>query len=163
MPTRWLDEDEQRAWRAYLKSSRLLMDRLERELQDVAGLPHGYYEILVNLSEAPLRTLRMTDLASATYSSRSRLSHAVTKLEEMGYVERTECPTDRRGTFAHLTDVGTAALKKAAPGHVAGVRSHLFDQLTDAQVKQLTRISQALLDHLDEGDQAQSGDSKSGE
>jgi DNA-binding MarR family transcriptional regulator len=152
VPTRWLDEDEQHAWRAFLQASRLLMDRLDRELQGDAGLPHAYYEILVCLSEAPQRSLRMTDLADMTYSSRSRLSHAVAKLEQLGYVERAECPTDGRGTLAHLTDGGFAALKAAAPGHVTGVRTHLFDQLSESQVRQLRRISESVLDHLNEVD-----------
>jgi DNA-binding MarR family transcriptional regulator len=152
MATRWLDEDEQRAWRAYLQATRVLMDQLDRELQRDAGIPHAYYEILVALSEAPQRTMRMTVLADRLYSSRSRLSHAVARLEELGFVDRRACPTDGRGTNAHLTDKGLAALKDAAPGHVEGVRTHLFDQLSDAQVAQLRRISEGVLAHLDEVD-----------
>jgi DNA-binding MarR family transcriptional regulator len=151
MATRWLDEEEQRAWRAFLQASRVLMDRLDRELQTEAGMPHAYYEILVALSEAPHRTMRMTELADRLYSSRSRLSHAVARLEALGHVERLECPTDGRGTLAHLTDDGFAVLREAAPGHVEGVRTHLFDQLSDAQVAQLRRISEAVLDHLHDG------------
>ncbi len=150
MPTRWLDDDEQKAWRAFLQASRLLMDRLDRELQIESGLPHAYYEILVRLSDAPDRAMRMADLADVTYSSRSRLSHAVAKLEQLGYVERVECPTDGRGTLAHLTDEGFAALKEAAPGHVTGVRTHLFDQLTESEVRQLRRISDSIVDRLHE-------------
>jgi DNA-binding MarR family transcriptional regulator len=150
VPTRWLDEDQQRTWRAFIQASRLLMDQLDRELQGDAGIPHAYYEILVRLSEAPDRAVRMADLADLTYSSRSRLSHAVAKLEQLGYVERTECPTDGRGTLAVLTDKGFASLKAAAPGHVTGVRTHLFDQLSDSQVRQLRRISESVVDHLRE-------------
>ena len=84
--TRWLDDDEQRAWRAFLTAQRLLFDRLERQLQRDAGLPHAYYEILVRLSEAPDRTLRMSQLADSSLSSRSRLSHAVARLEAAGWV-----------------------------------------------------------------------------
>jgi len=146
--TRWLDDEEQRAWRAYLTASRLLMDRLDRELQRDAGMPHAYYEILVRLSEAPRRTLRMSDLAAATTSSRSRLSHAVARLEESGWVRRSTCPTDRRGQLAELTDQGAAALTAAAPGHVEGVRRHLFDVLTPAQVRELAAISERLLTRL---------------
>jgi DNA-binding MarR family transcriptional regulator len=147
--TRWLDDDEQRAWRAYLAAARRLLDTLDRELQRDAGMPHAYYEILVRLSEAPDRTLRMSDLATVTGSSRSRLSHAVARLEESGWVARQECPTDRRGQLAALTDEGFAALAAAAPGHVEGVRRHLFDALSPAQVGQLTEISEALLARLD--------------
>lgn len=146
MPTtRWLDADEQRVWRSYLAATTLLSARLERELQRSAGFPHGYYEILVRLSEAPDRTLRMSDLASASDSSRSRLSHAVARLEEVGWVVRESCATDRRGAFARLTDEGFAALEAAAPGHVESVRTHLFDPLTPEQVRALGDICDTLV------------------
>jgi DNA-binding MarR family transcriptional regulator len=147
--TRWLNADEQRTWRAFLHSSRALLDTLDRELQRDAQMPHAYYEILVRLSEAPERTMRMSELAEATSSSRSRLSHAVARLEESGWVRRKDCPTDRRGQLAVLTEHGFEVLVAAAPGHVEGVRSHLFDQLTPQQVAQLREISEALLGHLD--------------
>ncbi|MDG4798869.1 MarR family transcriptional regulator [Micromonospora sp. WMMD1082] len=146
--TRWLDPDEQRTWRAFLAASRALMETLDRELQRDANMPHAYYEILVCLSEAPERRLRMSELADATGSSRSRLSHAVSRLEAAGWVRRDDCPTDRRGQLALLTDEGFAALAAAAPGHVEGVRRHLFDALSPAQVDQLRRISEALTDRL---------------
>ncbi|MDG4808696.1 MarR family transcriptional regulator [Micromonospora sp. WMMD1120] len=146
--TRWLDPDEQRTWRAYLTASRVLMDTLDRELQREAGMPHAYYEILVQLSEAPGRQLRMSELAQAAGSSRSRLSHAVARLEAAGWVRREDCPTDRRGQIAVLTDEGFATLAAAAPGHVEGVRRHLFDALSPAQVDQLRRISETLAEHL---------------
>jgi DNA-binding MarR family transcriptional regulator len=145
---RWLDEREQRAWRAYLTGSRLLSAQLDRELQHEAGIPHAYYEILVRLSEAPDRTLRMSDLASASVSSRSRLSHAVARLEEAGWVRRDSCPTDRRGAFAVLTDEGFAQLAGAAPQHVEGVRKHLFDKLDRDQVDQLRRIFESVAEGL---------------
>ncbi|MFE9202877.1 MarR family winged helix-turn-helix transcriptional regulator [Micromonospora sp. NPDC006431] len=146
--TRWLDPDEQRTWRAFLTASRALMDTLDRELQRDAGMPHAYYEILVRLSEAPDRRLRMSELADATGSSRSRLSHAAARLEAAGWIRREDCPTDRRGQIAVLTDDGFATLAAAAPGHVEGVRRHLFDALSPAQVDQLRRISETLADHL---------------
>src|SRR3954452_2284378 len=143
--TRWLDEDEQRTWRAFLSTTQLLFDQLDRELQRDANMAHAYYEILVALSEAPDSTLRMSQLADSTLSSRSRLSHAVSRLEEAGWVERRSCPTDRRGQLAVLTDVGFAALEAAAPGHVEGVRSHLFDPLSPEQLAALRDISETLL------------------
>ncbi|WP_446214510.1 MarR family winged helix-turn-helix transcriptional regulator [Micromonospora sp. IBSANI012] len=146
--TRWLDPDEQRTWRAFLTASRALMDTLDRELQRDAGMPHAYYEILVRLSEAPGRQLRMSELADLTGSSRSRLSHAAARLEAAGWLRREDCPTDRRGQVAVLTDDGFAALAAAAPGHVEGVRRHLFDALSPAQVDQLRRISETLVAHL---------------
>ncbi|MEA2685930.1 MAG: hypothetical protein QOE93_1125 [Actinomycetota bacterium] len=145
---RWLNRDEQRTWRAFLDATQLLFEQLDHELQRDAAIPHGYYEILVRLSEAPDRTLRMSQLAERSQSSRSRISHAVARLEETGWIRRETCPTDRRGALAVLTDEGMAALAGAAPGHVQGVRSHLFDQLTPEQVGQLGAISEAVRDHL---------------
>ncbi len=146
--TRWLDDHEQAVWRAFLAASSLLTDQLDRELQRDAGMPHTYYEILVVLSESPGHVLRMSELADRCLSSRSRLSHAVTRLEEAGWVERRSCPSDRRGAFAVLTDQGMAALEAAAPGHVQSVRCHLFDALTPQQIDQLGEISAAIRDRL---------------
>jgi DNA-binding MarR family transcriptional regulator len=146
--TRWLDADEQRAWRAFLSATQLLNAQLDRELQRDSGIPHTYYEILVRLSETPGRVLRMSELAQAAESSRSRLSHAVARLEEAGWVRRESCPTDRRGAFARLTDEGFAALEAAAPAHVESVRRHLFDRLSREQVCQLREISEAVLGGL---------------
>ena len=146
---RWLDDEEQRVWRAYLHATRLLSDQLDRELHRDAALPHSYYEILVALSEAPERTMRMNELAQITRSSRSRLSHAVGRLEDAGWVERRVCDTDRRGLLAVLTPAGWAALEAAAPGHVRGVREHLFDQLTPEEVRQLGWISAKVVAHLE--------------
>ena len=146
--TGWLTEDEQRTWRAFLTAMRLLTDQLDRELQREADMPHTYYEILVALSEAPGRTLRMNELADVCQSSRSRLSHAVSRLEEAGWVRREACPTDKRGALAVMTDEGFAAIEAAAPGHVEGVRRHVFDVLTREQVDQLGDISAAIRDGL---------------
>ncbi|HET6794814.1 MAG TPA: MarR family transcriptional regulator [Acidimicrobiales bacterium] len=148
MTTRWLDEEEQAAWRAYMHATRLLFAQLERELQTAHGMPHGYYEILVHLSEAPDHRLRMSELADRTLSSRSRLSHAVARLEAAGWVVRRECPSDRRGALAELTDEGMRALAEAAPTHVEGVRTHVFDQLAPGQADQLRRIGEAMIAHL---------------
>lgn len=142
--TRWLTEDEQRAWRAYLSGSAVLYDRLDAQLQRDSGMPHGYYEILVRLSEADDRRLRMSVLADDTRSSRSRLSHAVSALEAKGWVSRQPAPDDKRGQVATLTDLGFQVLADAAPGHVEQVRESLFDPLTDEQVDQLRAIFEAL-------------------
>jgi DNA-binding MarR family transcriptional regulator len=111
-------------------------------------MPFSYYEVLVMLSESPGRSRRMSDLADATQSSRSRLSHAVTRLEGLGWVRRETCAEDRRGALAVLTDEGFAALEAAAPDHVESVRTHLFDLLSPTQLAQLHEISGVLLDHL---------------
>jgi DNA-binding MarR family transcriptional regulator len=146
---RWLDVDEQKAWRAWLYSAQLLMDRLDRELTHETGISHAYYEILVALSETPGRKLRMSELADRCLSSRSRLSHAVSRLEERGWVGRELCPDDGRGQLAVLTDNGFAALEAAAPIHVESVRTHLFDQLSPEQVAAMRDLGETLLRHLD--------------
>ena len=145
---RWLDEEEQQVWRSFLTASRLFFDQIERQLQQDFGLPHAYYEILVRLSEAPDRTLRMSQLASTSLSSRSRISHAVARLEESGWVRRRPCPDDRRGALAQLTDEGVAYLEAAAPGHVATVRTYLFDALTPQQQAALRDATDAMVAHL---------------
>jgi DNA-binding MarR family transcriptional regulator len=141
---RWLDADEQATWRAFLTATRAVTDGLDRQLQRDAGMPHAYYEILVRLSEAPDHVLRMSELAERCGSSRSRLSHAVSRLEELGWIRREDCPTDRRGLLAVLTEEGSTVLAAAAPGHVEAVRQHLFDRLTPDQVRQLRQLSEAL-------------------
>jgi DNA-binding MarR family transcriptional regulator len=142
--TRWLSAQEQQAWRSFLNACRRLFAEMDAHLQHVAGIPHAYYEILVRLSEAPGRELRMTQLADASTSSKSRLSHAVARLEERGWIERTACPTDRRGQVARLTDTGFAALDAAAQQHVELVRQMVFDRLSPEQVQQLRVISTAI-------------------
>jgi DNA-binding MarR family transcriptional regulator len=141
---RWLSAEEQSAWRTFLAATQTLFSAVETQLQRESGIPHGYYEILVRLSEAADRSLRMSQLAEASTSSKSRLSHAVARLEERGWVERLDCPTDRRGQVARLTDPGYAALEAAAPAHVEQVRRSLFDRITPEQVSQLAAISAAI-------------------
>ena len=143
---RWLDDEEQHAWRAFLRAAAAVDDALDRQLQRDAGMPHAYYQVLAMLSEAPGCTLRMSELAGLTTSSASRLSHAVSRLEERGWVRRERHPTDRRGSLAVLTDDGWAAVQAAAPGHVAAVRAAVFDRLEPDQVSQLREISEALAD-----------------
>jgi DNA-binding MarR family transcriptional regulator len=146
--TRWLTPDESRTWCAFLRATRLLLDHLDRELQRAAAMPHAYYVILAALSQAPDRAARMSELAEATSSSRSRLSHAVARMEAQGWVRRVRCVTDKRGQVAVLTEAGCGALAAAAPCHVDGVRRHLFQHLTPAQVRQLRTISEAIATHL---------------
>jgi DNA-binding MarR family transcriptional regulator len=142
---RWLNTDEQHTWRESIQAWQWLLAAVDVQLQRDSGMPLAYYEILVRLSEAPDRSLRMTQLAEASSSSKSRVSHAVARLEERGWVRRMDCPTDRRGQIAMLTDQGFDALAKAAPGHVEQVRRVLFDALSAEQIKQLDGISAAIL------------------
>ncbi len=145
---RWLDPDERRIWLGWVFTSRLLWEEIERDLQRDSDFSFGHYEILVMLSETPTRARRMSELADATQSSRSRLSHAVARLEELGWVRRETCSEDRRGQLAVLTDEGFAALEAAAPMHVESVRRHFFDLLSPEQLANLRDIQEAFLDHL---------------
>ena len=149
MATRWLSDEEQAAWRAYLLAFQLLWEDLDRELQRDAGLAHSHYGILVALSEAPGHRLRMSDLAQLQRYSQSRLTHAIARLERDGYVVREQCPTDRRGQNAVLTPAGMRALEAAAPGHVAEVRDKVFDRLSEEQVAALRDACETLLEGLD--------------
>ncbi|QJY46290.1 MarR family winged helix-turn-helix transcriptional regulator [Pseudonocardia broussonetiae] len=146
---RWLTEDQLEAWLTFQAATTLLDAALDRQLQRDSGLPHTYYLILAMLSDVPGRTARMSDLAVMTQSSQSRLSHAVSRLEANGWVSRVPCPDDRRSTLARLTDAGFEVLAAAAPGHVATVRSHVFDRLSAEQVCQLREIGAAILEGLD--------------
>ncbi|WP_030915998.1 MarR family winged helix-turn-helix transcriptional regulator [Streptosporangium amethystogenes] len=143
--TRWLDDDEQRTWRAFLAASQLVQEELDRQLQRDSGMPHAYYAMLVKLSEAPDRMMRMSELATELNSSQSRLSHAMKRLEERGWARREPCAADKRVSWAILTDAGLAALTAAAPGHVEAVRQTLFDRLTPDQLHHLREICTALL------------------
>ena len=147
--SRWLTADEQLAWRTFLTACQTLFSTIDAQLLRDSDIPHGYYEILVRLSETPGRALRMTQLAEASTSSKSRLSHAVARLEERGWVRRADCPTDRRGQIAQLTDEGFAALAAAAPGHVDQVRRSLIDRLSPEQVEQLREIGAAIIEGTD--------------
>ncbi len=141
----WLTAEEQASWRSFIDGTRALMDALDRQLQADSHLPHAYYEVLIPLSEAPDRSMRMSELAAQARSSRSRLSHAVSRLEERGWVQRVDCPTDKRGQVAILTDAGMATVVESAPGHVAAVRKYLIDRLSPEQVKVMGEIGDAML------------------
>jgi DNA-binding MarR family transcriptional regulator len=132
--TRWLNEDEMRAWHSFLAAGALIGRRLDQQLKDEAGLSHTQYEILARLAAAPDGELRMTELADALYNSKSGLTYQVTQLEQAGLVERRSCPSDVRGVIAVLTEAGRRKLEQAAPGHVAMVRELLIDVLTPAQL-----------------------------
>lgn len=144
---RWLNEDQQRAWRAFVAAQKVINSRIEQQLQRDSGMPHTYYEILVRLSDADGGRLRMSELAIATLGSRSRLSHAVARLESAGWVRREGVQSDRRGQFAIITEAGIDTLREAAPGHVEAVRQAVFDLLSDEQVRNLYDICATLAEH----------------
>jgi DNA-binding MarR family transcriptional regulator len=134
---RWLTADEQRAWRAYRDGTARLLDVLAHELEQDSGLSLGEYEVLVRLSEAPARTLRMSELAGELAHSRSRLTHTVRRMESAGLVERAPCLEDARGVNCTMTEAGWQRLVAAAPSHVESVRRHLVDVLSPQQMQAL--------------------------
>jgi DNA-binding MarR family transcriptional regulator len=144
MSVRWLSTEEQKVWRAYLLGSARLNERLDADLHR-SGLDLPEYEILVTLEESPDRRRRMSELADAVHQSRSRLTHTISRMEKSGLVERTTCPTDRRGVWAQLTDAGFAVLQKAAPGHVAAVRRNLVDAVSPQDWEAVGRVFAAVL------------------
>jgi DNA-binding MarR family transcriptional regulator len=147
--TRWLDADEQRAWRRYLRMQAELTARLARQLQTDSNLSLADFEVLVNLTDVPEGRVRVTELAKSLQWEKSRLSHHFARMERRGLVVRQDCPSDARGAFVVLTPMGRAAIEAAAPGHVATVRRLMFDGLTREQVAALTEIADVVLDRLD--------------
>jgi DNA-binding MarR family transcriptional regulator len=145
---RWLTPHEQQVWRAYLDVTRLINDRLGRQLTDDSGLSLAEYEILVQLSEHPDRMLRMSELAERAVNSRSRLTHTVARMEERGMVRREPCPDDGRGVLCTLTDQGYKTVVDAAPGHVEEVRTSVFDPLDAAGVNALGAALERILEQL---------------
>jgi DNA-binding MarR family transcriptional regulator len=143
----WLNADEQNAWRVYLRLAKTLMRQLDRDLHSF-GLSTSDYEILVELSEAPGRQLRMTELADRTAQSRSRLSHQVSRMETRNLVRREDCAGDKRGTFAVITPHGIATIARVAPSHVASVRRHFIDHLSPQELAALTASFTPILQRL---------------
>jgi DNA-binding MarR family transcriptional regulator len=135
--TRWLEAGEQRLWRAWLRAHTRLVVRLDAELQAAHGLTFSDYEVLVNLSEAPDRSVRMAELAERLRLSPSGLTRRLDGLVREGMVVRRKCPSDRRGSLATLTEAGLARLEEAAPTHVAGVRRYFVDPLSAAEQEEL--------------------------
>jgi DNA-binding MarR family transcriptional regulator len=144
----WLSPEEQAAWRPFVALLIKLPAALEAELQKDAGISHFEYLVLSSLSEAPARTLRMSDLAALASGSLSRLSHVVSRLENRGWVRREACPGDGRYINAVLTDDGWAKVVATAPGHVAAVRALLVGALTPGQFQDLGAISATVLKNL---------------
>jgi DNA-binding MarR family transcriptional regulator len=145
--TPWLTADEQALWRAHLEVGRLLGYAMERGLQPFA-LAINDYTILVELSEAPERRMRMTDLATATLQSKSRLSHQITRMEAAGLVAREGCPGDRRGLYAVLSDQGWETMRRVAPHHVRNVREHFIDRLDPEQITSMYEALAPIAEHL---------------
>ena len=146
--TRWLDESQQRSWRAWLLGNTLLMGRLDDDLRRSFNISLVEYEILVRLSERPDRRMRMAQLADALAHSRSRVTHTIDRMEKSGYVTRGPSPDDGRGIVATMTDSGYELLESAAHVHVTGVRDHLVDLATAEDLQAVGRVLNSVADHL---------------
>lgn len=145
----WLEADQQRAW---LRLAGLLIKlpaALDTQLQRDAGVSHFEYMVLSQLSEAPNRTLRMSQLAELANGSLSRLSHVVKRLELKGWVRRQPCVEDGRATNAVLTDDGWEKVVRTAPGHVATVRSLVIDPLSPDELARFGDLVGTLLARVD--------------
>lgn len=145
--TRWLNSEQQVAWRAYLLGTARLMAKLDDDLRQF-GLGLNDYEILVRLSESPDRRLRMAELADRLHQSRSRLTHTVGRLEAAELVRRTSCKSDKRGVWAELTEAGMTLLEQAAPYHVDGVRENLVDVASPEDFAAIGRAFDAVAEHI---------------
>ena len=148
MAPRWLDEQQQSAWRAWLAVAEMLPRALDAQLQRDAGLSHAAYVVLAMLSESPTRRRRMSDLARRSNQSQSRLSHTVARLEKRGWVQREPAPDDGRGAVAVLTDAGWDVVRDAAPGHADAVRSLMFDGISDEDTTCLRRVLETVVERL---------------
>jgi DNA-binding MarR family transcriptional regulator len=146
--SRWLTEEEQRAWRGLLRMTSQLNARANRLLQEEYGISLADYEVLVALSEAPEGRLRVFEVADALAWEQSRVSHQLARMQRRGLITREGCATDARGAFAVLTTVGRGAIERAAPAHVEQVRQLVFDELSHEQVSALTEITTRVLDRL---------------
>jgi len=146
--TRWLTEEEQRAWRGLLRMTAQLNARANRLLLQEYGISLADYEVLVALSEAPEGQLRVFEVADALAWEQSRVSHQLARMQRRGLITREGCATDARGAFAVLTTAGRAAIEQAAPAHVEQVRQLVFDELSHEQVSALTEITTRVLDRL---------------
>ncbi len=136
----WLNQSEQKAWRAFLTGQARVLEAINQDMVNDSGLTLNEYEVLVRLSESPDHRLRMSNLAENLVHSRSRLTHTVKRLEEVGYVCRTRCPEDRRGIICCLTEEGFSKLEHAAPMHVDSVRKHLVDHFTTEEFLELGKL-----------------------
>jgi DNA-binding MarR family transcriptional regulator len=145
----WLDEQQQRTWRAWLTMAELLPRALDAQLQRDAGISHAAYVVLAMLSESPSRSRRMSDLARRANQSQSRLSHTVARLEDRGWVRRERAADDGRGNLAVLTDAGWDVVQTVAPGHVDAVRDAMFGPLSDEQTRLLGDALEAVVERLD--------------
>lgn len=137
------------AWRMFLRAHATVVRRLEAELVAEHDLPLASYDVLVQLSEAPDRRLRMTELADRVLLSRSGLTRLADRLERESLIERRACADDARGTLAVLTPAGLDRLRSAWPTHLRGVAEHVTGRMSAAELARLTELLGKLLDEPD--------------
>ena len=144
---RWLNPREMKAWRSYIIASRRLLEALDSDLVG-HDLSMADYEVLAQLSDAPNRRMRMSELAELAMLSKSRLSHRMKVMEKAGWVRRELCSEDKRGSWAIMSDKGFKAIAAAAPCHVASVRKRFIDQLSTKEQGELAGIFSHLTEEL---------------
>jgi DNA-binding MarR family transcriptional regulator len=132
-------------WRMLLRTHASITSQLERDLVAEHGLPLAWYDVLLQLAEAPGQRLRMTDLADRVLLSRSGLTRLVDRLATEGLVERAACPSDARGTFTVLTPIGLQRLRGAAATHLRGIAEYISGPLTDQELDTLGGLLGKLL------------------
>ena len=145
-----LTPTEEMLWRALMRIVLVLPRNLHADLIRATGLTASEYTVIMNLSEAPNRELRMADLAGETGLSASRTTRLVDDLQARGLVTKRASAADRRSNLAELTAQGLAKLKAAWPAHLASVRSLVIDHIDPAGLAKAAEALQAVADHLEE-------------
>ena len=146
--SRWLTEDEQRAWRGLLQMTAQLNAAMNRQLQNDYGISLADYDVLVVLTEAPAGRRWVFEIADALAWEQSRVSHHLARMQRRGLIVREECAADARGAFVVLTEAGRAAIERAAPAHVDMVRELVFDGLSPDQLAALTTVTSRVLERV---------------
>lgn len=136
----WLNDDSQRVWRRWIRVTSILPGAMSAQLLADSDISQADFAVLVNLSEAPDRRLRIAELADRLEWERSRLSHQLTRMGKRGLIRREECTQDGRGAFAVLTDEGFDRVVEAAPGHARLVRHLFFDDLPESDLEAFGRV-----------------------
>lgn len=147
--TNWLDNEQQAAWRSWVRVNRELPVALSRHMHEHSSLSMADFEVLVSLTDVPEGRLRISELASGMNWERSRVSHQLRRMESRGLVERAGCPEDGRGSFVGITETGRKAIEQAAPEHVDEVRRLVIDVLTPEELQTLGRINAKLLEAIE--------------
>ncbi len=145
---RWLDDQEQQAWRSLMAMQEGLWEFIERQLRSRCGLSGADFQVLAHLSEATEGRLRSFELARLLHWEKSRLSQHLGRMETRGLVSRERCLADRRGAVVAITSRGRELVEAAAPQHVADVRSVVIDHLSGAELATLTAIGDKVRERL---------------